>query len=471
MHRTKRRLTTLGAALALAFAGAAALLASSAMAMETIVVNTTQDGKVPGKTTLRQAIDKANQAPSGASVDVLLTARGTYALSTCGDPSDSTNATGQLTYYGSAGLTISGGGNTLRQTCQSTRLLNDESSSLVNINNLTLTGGYGASSPGGAIWVQGSGELDLKNDYFFGNKSDAAGGAVAGGAGPVKVTGSSFVSNSATELAGAIATLGSLELVDSTVTGNTGGTAANSPAHVGGIAAGNGLTLVYSTVQDNSAENVNVEAAGMTAYGSVVGLHRPVPGASYSACQISGPVKSLGYNFSSDRSCGFGGGPGDHVGGNPRLAPHGGPNGELEIVPQHGSPLIDAIPARRCAPHAVTALVPVWVGLRTDEYGTPRPQGKGCDIGSVEVPVNPVAVASVTPRHPHAGQAVRFNGRRSHVKGGRIAHYRWSFGDGHSASGRAVRHVYRRAGRYTVTLTVTDSQGATATRKLRVRVR
>jgi hypothetical protein len=37
--------------------------------------------------------------------------------------------------------------------------------------------------------------------------------------------------------------------------------------------------------------------------------------------------------------------------------------------------------------------------------------------------------------------------------------YRWSFGDGRSATGASVTHVYRKAGRYSVSLTATDAAG------------
>jgi myo-inositol-hexaphosphate 3-phosphohydrolase/PKD repeat protein len=45
---------------------------------------------------------------------------------------------------------------------------------------------------------------------------------------------------------------------------------------------------------------------------------------------------------------------------------------------------------------------------------------------------------------------------------GSVRSYRWDFGDGASASGRSAQHTYRTPGTRSVTLTVTDDQGATA---------
>lgn len=51
-----------------------------------------------------------------------------------------------------------------------------------------------------------------------------------------------------------------------------------------------------------------------------------------------------------------------------------------------------------------------------------------------------------------------------------IVRYDWNFGDGGRATGRAVSHQYRRAGTYTVVLTVTDYAGRKGTRAKNVAV-
>jgi len=57
----------------------------------------------------------------------------------------------------------------------------------------------------------------------------------------------------------------------------------------------------------------------------------------------------------------------------------------------------------------------------------------------------------------------RFIASASRDPDGRIAQYRWAFGDGIEALGRSVSHTFSRSGRFSVRLTVTDDRGAVAT--------
>jgi parallel beta-helix repeat protein len=66
-----------------------------------------------------------------------------------------------------------------------------------------------------------------------------------------------------------------------------------------------------------------------------------------------------------------------------------------------------------------------------------------------------------------SGDSVQFDGSNSNDSDGTIVSYRWSFGDGMTAEGKTVSHRFRGAQNepktYTVTLTVEDNNGATAT--------
>lgn len=87
------------------------------------------------------------------------------------------------------------------------------------------------------------------------------------------------------------------------------------------------------------------------------------------------------------------------------------------------------------------------------------------DDGATDVVTHEVTVAPIKPTAAFSSAAERlqvaFDASSSTDPDGAITSYAWSFGDGSSASGRTTNHKYAAAGSYTVTLTVTDNDGAT----------
>ena len=92
----------------------------------------------------------------------------------------------------------------------------------------------------------------------------------------------------------------------------------------------------------------------------------------------------------------------------------------------------------------------------------------------------PSAVAQVTNFTPHADAGadiqartdtpISFDGRRSFDADGALTAFQWDFGDGFTAVGAQPQHSYAVPGDYTVTLAVTDADGATATASLKAHV-
>lgn len=76
---------------------------------------------------------------------------------------------------------------------------------------------------------------------------------------------------------------------------------------------------------------------------------------------------------------------------------------------------------------------------------------------------SPNAVIANGPFSADEGQSIMFSSAGSNDPDGSIASYSWSFGDGSSSMQANPSHTYASAGNYTVTLTVTDNQGASAT--------
>lgn len=80
-------------------------------------------------------------------------------------------------------------------------------------------------------------------------------------------------------------------------------------------------------------------------------------------------------------------------------------------------------------------------------------------IGSQNI--KPVAVFSVSPTNPLSGETVNFNASASSDSDGYIVSYQWDFGDGTTASGKIVSHVYTVSinRTFVVVLKVTDDDG------------
>lgn len=123
----------------------------------------------------------------------------------------------------------------------------------------------------------------------------------------------------------------------------------------------------------------------LSSFGSVVAL--PLlggsePGPAVNCSGDPAQTTSSGYNFSDDATCGFTGPTDKQSAGDPllgTLAANGGPT--LTRLPLAGSPLENAIPPASCGDGNTLA----GFAVTTDQRGVARPQGAGCEIGSVEI--------------------------------------------------------------------------------------
>jgi PKD repeat protein len=75
----------------------------------------------------------------------------------------------------------------------------------------------------------------------------------------------------------------------------------------------------------------------------------------------------------------------------------------------------------------------------------------------------PVAVADPYYQTVGVGESAWFSGSNSYDPDGFIVSYEWEFGDGNFGYGENTYHSYDAPGDYTVTLTVTDNEGAVGT--------
>jgi len=150
--------------------------------------------------------------------------------------------------------------------------------------------------------------------------------------------------------------------------------------------------------------------------------------------------------------------------------------GTLEIVtfPSNASILLDGTPIgtsplRQSGVAQGTHIVQISKsGYQTEERQVTITAGATMTLQVTLVatpPANipPNASFNASPSSPIAGASVQFDGQVSSDPDGSIVSYAWSFGDGGTAVGPVVSHVFANGGNYQVRLTVTDNGGASNT--------
>lgn len=272
--------------------------------------------------------------------------------------------------------------------------------------------GWGGT-PGPSITALDDGDMTISQSTFSGNTAVCDEGNCGGSGGAVllfepnslSIDASTFDHNVATYEGGAILVLADhdppVSLTNSTVTQNTSGLGGAivfnaGPAAIAYDTIVQNIVVEPPTVDALADEPANLTASEPTFFGTIIAL----PVGSGVNCDVAAET-SEGYNFSDDLTCGLDDSTDDVAAGNDpglnALGDNGGPT--QTMLPQTGSPVIDAIPTGACQ-------TGVADGITDDQRGITRPQGPGCDIGAVEVefvppepPPTPVPAAIViTPR-------------------------------------------------------------------------
>jgi CSLREA domain-containing protein len=208
-----------------------------------------------------------------------------------------------------------------------------------------------------------------------------------------------------------------VEIVNSTISGNSVQGSAADRAHGGGIGetGGGTVSLVNVTLADNTADgsggNAYTNSDPVTFKNSIVS-----GGGADSCTEDGGTITSTGHNIDRGSSCGFGSS-GDQSNTDPLLAPLADNGGFTQTrALQGGSPAIDSADGSACP--------------ATDQRGVARPQFAGCDKGAFELAPAPppasgpaAAAAAADPpcdsrARPRAGAATRVGTARADVMAG-----------------------------------------------------
>ena len=225
---------------------------------------------------------------------------------------------------------------------------------------------------GGAIAAASSNvNLTVGGSSFHSNSVSFGGGAINAQRGTTRVSASSFLRNSADSGGGAISVgAGRVEISNSTFSEN------QSENGVGALAIGGNatVTITHATFRDNWSLNRYSGAIRKRGSGKVYLRNSIVAGRRRSEDCSGGLDQTIG-NLSLDGTCAV------RSSNMPLL-------GVLSGSPAY-YPLLDRSPA-------IDAADPAFC-LETDQNGTPRPQGGGCDIGAIEATTAEAAPAPIVP--------------------------------------------------------------------------
>jgi uncharacterized repeat protein (TIGR01451 family)/CSLREA domain-containing protein len=408
-----RALSPLLRSLKLALLAAAAVLLVAAPGASAInfTVTTTHDEAdasacVPASNdqdcSLREAIRAANSA---ATDDVITVPQGTFQI-TLGIQ-DEAAAAGDFDVLDNGKLTINGlGANRTRIDGRHVdRVFDVQAEADLVLTRVTVTNG-GAVTTGAGIRVNG-GATPTTFELIDGavTNSDAAeGGGIAGFGNTQTTVTRSTISGNTADLSGAgiyntpLGDTALLTVTNSTISGNEQDTL--QPAQPlqrggGGITNLGTAQLNFVTVTDNEAR---AHGGGIQNDGGTVSVKNSIVSGNTAADPVEAncdeAITSNGFNIEEGTTCLFGN-TGDQN-ADPKLAPLGNYGGSTQThLPLAGSPAIDNADSVGC--------------LSIDQRVVPRPQGAGCEVGSVETNTVNLSIAiSDSPDPLGVGEPIKY---------------------------------------------------------------
>lgn len=227
----------------------------------------------------------------------------------------------------------------------------------LNLLESTIRESYAASG-GGIAMTSANDRLTVDRSSFIRNESEFGkdGGAILVDAGQVDIRNSRFSQNYGGFFGGAIKSRSQVTVSNTTFDKNTALVGGAVLAVIDGVA-----TMTHVTMVDNRGNKVDGPDAVLRFGGSVILRNSIIANNNkYNDCE--GGISESSGNLSLDISCA------DRAGGDPMLDAAIGQPAYYPLL--DGSPAINAADERFCLP--------------TDQNGTPRPHGRGCDIGAIE---------------------------------------------------------------------------------------